>query len=72
MDGLRAGASVALIGAALIIEHLRANPLINTRWLGTRELVRLMLVAASVANTALGTGLGSVGLLNIVVCSTIR
>ena len=59
-------ASIALIGAALIIEHLRANPLINTRWLGTRELVRLMLVAASVRILLSEQAFGSVGLLNVV------
>lgn len=59
-------ASIALIGAALIIEHLRANPLINTRWLGTREMVRLMLVAASVRILLSEQAFGSVGLLNVV------
>ncbi len=29
--------SVALIAAAVIVEHRRANPLINTRWLATRR-----------------------------------
>ena len=35
-----------LITAALLVEHGRRNPLINTRWLGTGAIVRLMLVAA--------------------------
>ena len=64
--GYALAASVALIGAALIIEHLRANPLINTRWLGTRELVRLMLVAASVRILLSEQAFGSVGLLTVV------
>ena len=58
-------ASIALIGAALIIEHLRANPLIDTRWLGTREVVRLMLVAASVRILLSEQAFGSVGLLSV-------
>jgi MFS family permease len=64
--GYALAASVALIAVALIIEHLRANPLINTRWLGTHELVRLMLVAASVRILLSEQAFGSVGLLNVV------
>jgi len=64
--GQALAASIALIGAALIIEHLRANPLINTRWLATHELVRLMLVAASVRILLSEQAFGSVGLLNVV------
>jgi len=64
--GYALAASIGLIGAALIIEHLRANPLINTRWLGSRQLVRLMLVAASVRILLSEQAFGSVGLLNVV------
>lgn len=58
--------SVALIGAALVLEHLRANPLIQTRWLGTRHLVRLILVAASIRILLSEQAFGSIGLLNVV------
>jgi MFS family permease len=64
--GYALAAGVALITAALIIEHLRANPLINTRWLGTREVVRLILVAASVRILLSEQAFGSVGLLTVV------
>ena len=64
--GYALAASIALIGAALIIEHLRANPLLDTRWLGTREVVRLMLIAASVRILLSEQAFGSVGLLNVV------
>ena len=64
--GYGLAASIALIGVALIIEHLRVNPLINTRWLATHELVRLMLVAASVRILLSEQAFGSVGLLNVV------
>jgi len=64
--GYALATSIALLAVALIIEHLRANPLINTRWLGTRELVRLMLVAASVRILLSEQAFGSVGLLNVV------
>ncbi|WP_298401082.1 MFS transporter [Sphingobium sp.] len=58
--------SVLLVSAALLVEHHRANPLINTRWLGKREMVRLMLVAASVRILLSEQAFGSVGLLNVV------
>ena len=40
--------SVIMIVTALVLEHYRGNPLINTRWLGTREMLRLMFIAAAV------------------------
>jgi MFS family permease len=61
--GYSLAASVVLICTALVIEHYRANPLINTRWLGTREMMRLMLVAASVRILLSEQTFGSVGLL---------
>lgn len=64
--GYALAGSVLLITAALLVEHHRANPLINTRWLGRREMVRLMLVAASVRILLSEQAFGSVGLLNVV------
>jgi len=63
--GWALAASIALIAAAVIVEHNRANPLINTRWLGSREIVRLMIVAASVRILLSEQAFGSVGLLNV-------
>ncbi|MGV3768778.1 MAG: MFS transporter [Sphingobium phenoxybenzoativorans] len=57
--------SVLLIAAALLVEHHRDNPLINTRWLGTREMARLMLVAASIRVLLSEQAFGSVGLLTV-------
>jgi MFS family permease len=59
-------ASVTLIAAAILVEHHRRNPLIDTRWLGTREMVRLMTVAASIRILLSEQAFGSIGLLNIV------
>ena len=59
-------ASVLLIAAGLIVEHGRTNPLINVRWLGSREIARLMLVAASVRILLSEQTFGSVGLLSAV------
>lgn len=64
--GYALAASLVLLGAGLIVEHLRANPLIDTRWLGTHELVRLILVAASVRVLLSEQAFGSVGLLTVV------
>jgi MFS family permease len=64
--GWALAASIALIAAALIVEHRRANPLINTRWLATREVLRLMAVAASVRVLLSEQAFGSIGLLNVV------
>ncbi|MDB5710748.1 MAG: conserved rane protein of unknown function [Sphingomonas bacterium] len=59
-------ASVAMIAAALLVEHFRVNPLINTRWLGTREVLRLMLVAAAVRILLSEQSFGTVGILTVV------
>ncbi len=64
--GIALAASAILIAAAIVIEHLRANPLINTRWLGTRELLRLILVATSIRILLSEQAFGSVGLLTVV------
>ena len=64
--GIALAASAILIAAAIVIEHLRANPLINTRWLGTRELLRLILVATSIRILLSEQAYGSVGLLTVV------
>lgn len=52
-----------MIVAALVLEHYRKNPLINTRWLGTREMLRLMFIAATVRLLLSEQSVGSVGLL---------
>ncbi|CAN5664964.1 MFS transporter [soil metagenome] len=64
--GWALAASIGLIAAALLLEHYRANPLINTRWLGTREIIRLMAIAASVRVLLSEQAFGSVGLLTVV------
>jgi MFS family permease len=59
-------AAIILITTALLIEHARRNPLINTRWLGTGAIVRLMVVAASVRILLSEQSFGSVGFLTVV------
>lgn len=64
--GWSLAASVALIAAGIVHEHRRANPLINTRWIGTREMLRLFAVAATVRILLSEQTFGSVGLLSVV------
>jgi len=58
--------SVIMIVTALVLEHYRSNPLINTRWLGTREMLRLMFIAAAVRLLLSEQTVGSVGMLTVV------
>ena len=60
-----AGATV-LITAALLIEHNRANPLLNTRWLGTRDVLRFAAVAASIRILLSEQSFGALGLFTVV------
>jgi hypothetical protein len=64
--GWALAASALMISVALALEHRRANPLIHTRWLGTREMMRLILVAVAVRVLLSEQAFGSVGLLNVV------
>jgi MFS family permease len=56
------GAAV-LIPAALIVEHYRANPLLNTRWLGSGDILRFALVAILVRVVLSEQSIGATGLL---------
>lgn len=55
--------AVVLITAALWIEHNRANPLLNTRWLSSWTMVRFALVAISVRVLLSEQSYGAVGLM---------
>lgn len=57
--------SVAMIAGALVLEHVRANPLINTRWLSTRQMARLIFAAVSVRVLLSEQAYGSVGFLGV-------
>ena len=37
-------AAIPMLAAALVIEHGRANPLLNTRWLGSADILRFAIV----------------------------
>jgi hypothetical protein len=61
--GVALAAAVPLLIAALLIEHFRARPLIQTRWIGTAEMLRFALVAFVVRVALAEQSYGSVGLL---------
>ena len=61
--GYAFAASIVLIGAAMLIEHNRANPLLNTRWMRTRGVIRFALVAASVRVLLGEQNYGAIGLM---------
>ncbi|AQV98271.1 MFS transporter [Cupriavidus necator] len=59
-------AALLLITAALWVEHNRANPLLNTRWLGSWAILRFGIVAMSVRVLLSEQPYGAVGLLTAV------
>lgn len=64
--GYAVAGAIVLIGAAMLIEHNRANPMLNTRWMRTRAVLRLALVAASVRILLSEQTFGATGLLTVV------
>jgi hypothetical protein len=61
--GYATAASILLIGAAMLIEHNRANPLLNTRWMGSEDILRFAAVAAVMRILLSEQNYGSLGLL---------
>ncbi|HZX81905.1 MAG TPA: MFS transporter [Lysobacter sp.] len=59
-------ASILLIGIAMLIEHGRANPMLNTRWMGSRPMLRFALIAATMRLLLSEQNYGSLGLLAVV------
>jgi len=63
--GYALAGAIVLVGTAMLIEHNRANPLLNTRWMGSAAIVRFAAIAA-VMRILLGEqSFGSVGLLTV-------
>jgi MFS family permease len=60
-----AGATV-LISGALLIERNRANPLLNTRWIGSRDVLRFAAVAAAMRILLSEQSYGALGLFTVV------
>lgn len=64
--GYALAASIVLIGAAMLIEHHRANPMLNTRWMTSAGIVRFAVVAATIRLLLWEQNFGAVGLLTVV------
>jgi MFS family permease len=64
--GLALASAILLIGAALLVEHNRANPMLNTRWLATRDMLRFAIIAATMRLLLSEQTFGSMGLLGVV------
>jgi MFS family permease len=62
--GYALAAAILLIGIAMLIEHNRANPLLNTRWIGSRDVLRFAAVAAVMRILLSEQGFGAVALLS--------
>ena len=61
--GYALAGAVVLVPAALTIEHFRARPLLNTRWLGSGDILRFALVAILVRLVLQEQNYGAVGLM---------
>jgi len=57
-------ASVVLIGTAFLIEHYRRNPMLHTRWIGSRNLIKFALTGALVRVLTSEQNFGASGLLS--------
>lgn len=61
--GYATAAAIVLIGTALLIEHNRANPLLNTRWMRTRNVLRFIVIVLAIRVLLSEQTYGSTGLL---------
>ena len=55
---------VVLIGTAFLIEHYRRNPMLHTRWIGSRNLIKFALTGALVRVLTSEQNFGASGLLS--------
>ncbi|MBW8910657.1 MAG: MFS transporter, partial [Sphingomonas sp.] len=58
--------ALLLLAAAVVVEHNRANPLLNTRWMASRDILRFAIVAISVRVLLAEQSYGALGLLTAV------
>lgn len=57
--------AIPMLSVALLIEHGRANPLLNTRWLASADIVRFTIVTVMARIVLSEQTLGAVGLLTV-------
>ncbi|MBD8546178.1 MFS transporter [Sphingomonas sp. CFBP 8760] len=58
-------AAIPMLAAALLIEHHRVNPLLNTRWLGSADIVRFTIVTIMARIVLSEQTFAAVGLLTV-------
>ena len=58
-------AAIPMLVAALVIEHGRANPLLNTRWLASADILRFAIVTIMARIVLSEQSYGAVGLLTL-------
>ncbi|MDB5688562.1 MAG: transporter [Sphingomonas bacterium] len=58
-------AAIPMLAAALVIEHGRANPLLNTRWLASADILRFTVVTVMARIVLSEQTSGAVGLLTV-------
>ncbi|MDB5899824.1 MAG: transporter [Ramlibacter sp.] len=61
--GYALAGAIVLIAAAILVEHNRANPLLNVRWMTSLDIVRFAAVAATMRVLLSEQSFGSAGLL---------
>lgn len=57
--------AIPLFGAALWVEHNRINPLLNTRWLGSADILRFAVVTIMARIVLSEQNVGAIGLLTL-------
>jgi MFS family permease len=63
--GLALAGAMVLLPAAMLIEHRRRNPLLNTRWLGSGDILRFAAVSVLTRIVLAEQSTGAVGLLQV-------
>ncbi|MBO9622376.1 MAG: MFS transporter [Sphingomonas sp.] len=63
--GYATAAAIVLIGAAMLVEHNRANPMLNTRWMRSAAILRFAGVAATMRILLAEQNFGSIALLQV-------
>jgi len=58
-------AAIPMLAAALVIEHGRTNPLLNTRWLASADILRFTIVTVMARIVLSEQNTGAVGLLTV-------